>query len=172
MFALRCTRKLLNRGAPEVLEAPVPPTTLLGDWYANVLFTRPEHLVLCLSERTLLPVVVTAKDVKKLPYRVAEAAAKVLGAIGIDPDHVAEEVRKMEHGYLAVTANRKVLGSLNDFMFHLEHGLHMRPGLTLHERALCLSEMPSAAIEFAFPSEATRALFSATIVMRAAQSAV
>jgi hypothetical protein len=171
MFAIRCTRKLLNRGAPAVLEAPVAPTTLLGDWYANVVFTRPEQLVVCIAERTLLPVVVTAKDVKGLPGRVAAAAREMLSAVGIGPGHIAAEVEAMECGYLAVTANRRVLGSLNDFMFHFEHEYYAHPGLTLHERALSLAEMPCGAIEYAYPSEATRALFASAQAIRAAQSA-
>ena len=171
MFALRCTRKLLSRGAPSILAAPVAPTTVLGDWYANIIFTRPEHLVVCLSERTLLPVVVTAKDIQKLPNRVTAAVERMLHEIGIAPKMIAAEIREMEHGYLAVTADRKVLGSLNDFMFHFEHTYHERPGLSLHERACRLAEMPCGAIEYAFPSEATRSLFASNQLIRAARGA-
>ncbi len=52
MFTLRCTHKLLRRGLPESPHGEVAPTTLLGDWYANVLVTRPQPLVL----RVLPPV--------------------------------------------------------------------------------------------------------------------
>lgn len=44
-----------------------PPTTALGDWYANILFLRPQQLVLCVSERTLLPVVISGKEFESLP---------------------------------------------------------------------------------------------------------
>lgn len=171
MFAVRCTRKLLNRGAPDILDAPVPPTTVLGDWYANIIFTRPEYLVLCISERTLLPVIVTAKDVKKLPKRVAAAVKDTLIAIGVPAELVESEVREMEQGYLGVTANRKVLGSLNDFMYHFEFSYRERQGKTLQERALRLANMPCGAIEYAFPSEATLAAFASNQVIRVAKSA-
>jgi hypothetical protein len=171
MFAVRCTRKLLNRGAPAVLDAPTAPTTVLGDWYANIIFTRPEHLVVCLSERTLLPVVVPAKDVKKLPGRIAAAARVMLLEIGVPPEAVSAEVQEMECGYLGVTASRRVLGSLNDFMFHFEYEYYARPELTLHARALRLAEMPSGAIEYAFPTEATRALFASRNVIQTAKRA-
>ena len=167
MFAVRCTRKLLMRGAPDVLEAPVAPTTILGDWYANIVFTRPEHLVVCISERTLLPVVVTARNVKALPQRVADAAEGMLRAIGIEPDAVAAEAREMQGGYLGVTKNRKVLGTLTDFMFHFERSYQLRPGLSLQEHAVRLAEIPSAALGYAFPTEATRALFKAQQVTHA-----
>ena len=171
MFAVRCTRKLLLRGAPAILEAPVPPTTVLGDWYANVLFTRPENLVVCISERTLLPVVVTAKDIKHLPSRVASAVRDMLFTVGIPASQVEAELREMEFGYLAVTANRKVLGSLNEFMFQFEYAYHHLPSLTLHQRALRLAEMPCGAIEYALPIDATRALFRAHDIVRTTSSA-
>jgi hypothetical protein len=171
MFAVRCTRKLLNRGAPSVLESSVAPTTLLGDWYANILFSRPEHLVLCLSEKTLLPVIVPAKDIKRLPQRVTEAVCQVLRAYGIPEAQVEAEAIEMQQGYLATTASRKVLGCLNDFMYHFELQYQEHPGLTLLEQAMRLAEMPSAAIEFAFPFEATNALFATQKALRSASGA-
>ena len=159
------------RGAPDVLELPRPPTTVLGDWYANILFARPVHLVLALSERSLLPVVVPAKDVKRLPDRVARAAQDMLRAIGIPEEQVATETLAMSEGYLAVTSNRKVLGSLNDFVFHLELSLQDRPNWELHEHARQLAEMPSGAIDYAFPSESTRALFASSRAIQAAKGA-
>ena len=171
MFAVRCTRKLLDRGAPSALELPVTPTTLLGDWYANILFVRPEYLVLCLSEKTLLPVIVPAKDVKRLPHRVAEAASQVLQAYGLPQAQIEAEAIEMQQGYLATTASRKVLGCLNDFMYHFELQYKEHPGLTLLEHAMSLAEMPSAALEFAFPNEATIALFATQRALRSAAGA-
>jgi hypothetical protein len=159
------------RGAPDVLELPRPPTTVLGDWYANILFARPAHLVLALSERSLLPVVVPAKDVKRLPERIAHAAQCMLRAIGVPEKQVAAEALAMSVGYLAVTNNRKVLGSLNDFVFHLELSLQDHLNWELHEHALQLAEMPSGAIEYAVPSEATRVLFASSQAIQAAKSA-
>ena len=68
MVTLRCTQKLLRR--LEVTDKPAAPTPVLGDWYANILFSRPHQLVLCVSERSLLPVVLLAKepDAGKFPY--------------------------------------------------------------------------------------------------------
>jgi hypothetical protein len=154
-----------------VLEPSVAPTTLLGDWYANILFSRPEHLVLCLSEKTLLPVIVPAKDIKRLPQRVAEAVCQVLRAYGIPEAQVEAEAIEMQKGYLATTASRKVLGCLNDFMYHFELQYKEHPSLTLLEHAVRLAEMPSAAIEFAFPCEATRALFATQKALRFASGA-
>ena len=171
MFAVRCTRKLLDRGAPRPLVTPVAPTTILGDWYANIVFTRPEYLVVCISEKTLLPVIVTAKNVKHLPERVAAAVGNMLTAIGVPAPEVEAELAQMNGGILAATVNRRVLGSLNEFVFHFEHGAGSYPELSIEDRALKLANMPCGAIEFVFPSKATLAAFAANRVVRAAKSA-
>ena len=171
MFAVRCTRKLLDRGAPKALAAPVPPTTVLGDWYANIVFTRSEHLVVCVSERTLLPVVVAAKDVKRLPERVAAEAGMILTAIGVPAADVEAEMAEMRVGYLAATADRRILGSLNDFVFHFEHGAGSHPELNIRERTLRLARMPCGKLEYAFPTEATLAAFATNRALKAAKNA-
>ena len=159
MFTLRCTHKLLRRGLAETSGPEHAPTTLLGDWYANVLFCRPQHLVLCISERTLLPIVVPAKDTKLLLARVHEAVSSTLATIGIPPSVIAAELGEMQAFRIGRTLSKRILGSLNDFMFHLEHALHEHPTLPLFEHALRLADIPCKPIEYSFPSEATKALF-------------
>ena len=171
MFAIRCTKRLLDRSRLPFAVASAPTTTVLGDWYANILITRPQHLVLCISEKTLLPVVVTAKDLKALPSRLTKALEDMLGRIGVPQSLVHAEVREMSESYFAKTESRKVLGSLNDFMFHLQDGCASDTFLSLEERAMKLANMPSGAIEFAFPSEQTLSLFQAKQAIEAAQSA-
>jgi len=51
LHTLRCTAKLLTRLKAQLTAVPTAPSTWLGEWYANLLFTRPAWLVLCLSER-------------------------------------------------------------------------------------------------------------------------
>jgi hypothetical protein len=53
MYTLRCTRKLLRRIDEIPSSEVVSPTTVLGDWYANLLYLRPQQLVLAMNERTL-----------------------------------------------------------------------------------------------------------------------
>ena len=171
MFAIRCTKKLLVRGAfPRVAEAE-GTTTALGDWYANILVARPQHLVLCVSERTLLPVVVAAKDLEGLPSRLAQGVEDMLTRIGVPQNLVQAELQAMSQHHFAKTASRKVLGSLNDFMFHLQDGCASDSSMPLAERAMQLANMPSGAIEFAFPVEQALSLFQARHAISAAKSA-
>jgi hypothetical protein len=117
MITLRCTHKPLRRGLTESPQGELAATTPLGDWYANVLVTRPQHLLLCISERTLLPVVVPAKGICGLPARLAEALPPILAALSIPPASVQAECAHMREHRIGRTANRRVLGSLNELMF-------------------------------------------------------
>ena len=95
MFTLRCTQRLLHRipGAP--LSENAKPTTLLGDWYANLLFPRAQQMVLCISERTLLPLIVPAKDARYLIDRMAQALPEVLSALAIESTMIQRETSAM-----------------------------------------------------------------------------
>ncbi len=55
MYTIHATKKLLER-VKQPVEAPVAkPSTLLGSWYATVLFWKPQ-VALLVNERTLVPV--------------------------------------------------------------------------------------------------------------------
>lgn len=150
----------------------VAPTTALGNWYANIVFARPEQLVVCISERTLLPVVVPAKDIKRLPQRISTAVLEMLKAIGVPDEEVMAELSEMQEVCFAKTADRRVLGALNDFVFHLQHGVGSHANLNLHERALRLARMPSGVLKYAYPSESTLAALVASKAHKAAKSSV
>jgi len=42
MFTLRCTARLRKRLGMTEETTSTPPSTKLGDWYAHLLFTRPQ----------------------------------------------------------------------------------------------------------------------------------
>ena len=171
MYAIRCTKKLLDRGAPMPLAPESSPTTLLGDWYANIVIAKPMHVVVCVSERTLLPVLVTAKDIKSLPARLADAAKEMLRSIGVPKEDIDAECIEMNVSYFAKTSSRKILGSLNDFVFHFQHGVGSHSDQNLHERALRMARMPCSVLDFSYPSEATVAAFATSKAIRAAAGA-
>ena len=135
------------------------------------MIARPQQLVVCISERTLLPVIVPAKDIQRLPDRIAAAVAEILRKIGVAEEDVDAEIAEMQTADFSKTANRRLLGSLNDFVFHVQHGAAMHPELTLGERALRLARMPCAVLDFAYPSEAALAAFVTRKALKGAKSA-
>jgi uncharacterized protein DUF6933 len=158
VFTLRCTKILLKR--LKVRPDPSPPlsTTVLGEWYANLLFTRPKHLVLCVSERTLLPVLVEAADTGALAHRLRDAVTEVLRKIGVPDDRLRAEETEMSESVTSTTASRQVLGSMNDFAYLLE--AYRERSTSLLEVALHMADAPCSPIGMNSPRRATIELFS------------
>jgi len=114
MFTLRCTRKLLKRLGTKPSSEAVEPSTVLGDWYANLLHLRPQQLVLAMNERSLLCVVVPAREARDIGHRLRDAVGELLVAIGVPSALVAQETAAMEEIRVGATASRAVLGCMND----------------------------------------------------------
>ena len=116
MLTCRCTAKFLKR--LKVKPAVVPPssTGLLGDWYINLLYWQPQVL-LCVSERTLLPVIIPARDCGAFASRLVAALGEMLRAIRIAEPSIAAELATMQPLTIAKTADRRVLGSMKDEVF-------------------------------------------------------
>ena len=158
MFTVRCTQKLLRR--VESTDAPTAPTTVLGNWYANVLYSRPHQLVLCVSERSLLPVVLHAKEAHTLAPRLALAVGQVLQRLGVASALIEREQNEMHAFAYSQTQNRRVLGQLNDLMFQLSWYLRDRPEVSFLAHSLHLAQTPCGAIN-GFPDKLTVELFQA-----------
>ncbi|WP_428503580.1 DUF6933 domain-containing protein [Roseateles sp.] len=164
MYTLRCTRKLLDRGLAPSSGPEQAPTTVLGDWYATLLPLRPQQLVLCVSERSLLPLVLPAREARSLPQRLAQALPELLAAIEVPKASIEAELLAMQDASrIGTTASRSVLGSLNQLSYLLEGYARQYPGRTLLEHSLHLAGTPMTALgrDAPFPDIATRAAFSA-----------
>ncbi len=158
MFTIRCTIKLLRR--VDDTETPTASTTVLGDWYAKVLYSRPHQLVLCVSERSLLPMVLHAKESNTLAPRLTLAVGEILRQLGIDPALIEREQEQMRAFAYSRTQNRRVLGQLNDLMFLLSAYLDGSPETSLLSHSLHLAGTPCGVIK-GFPDKLTVELFQA-----------
>ncbi len=121
MFYLHCTKKLLDRIKPEI-SVPGKSGTALGNWYATILFWKPQ-VALLVSERTLLPVLVPLAPAATLARRFPAQLALVLQKHDAPSEFIAQEVWRMDTVQYAKTANRSVVGSLNEFVRQAEFWL-------------------------------------------------
>jgi hypothetical protein len=160
VLSLRCTKKLLDRMRIDPEPHPPTPTTILGDWYANLLYVGKQQLILAVSEKTLLPVVVPAVDAKLLPRRLPEALFDVLKALGISWNAIDREMREMQQVVVGRTANRRVLGTMNDLAFALPY---RRGDESLSRLALWLAETPCSPIKMNSPDRETKAAFAESL---------
>ena len=121
MFCLHCTKKLLERIKPDIV-SPGHSDTALGSWYATVLFWKPQ-IALLVSERTLLPVLMPLAPAATLARRFPAQLALVLKEHGVPSEFIAQEVWRMDKVQYAKTANRSVVGILNEFVKQAEFWL-------------------------------------------------
>ncbi len=121
MFHLHCTKKLLDRIKPEIA-VPGQSDTTLGNWYATVLFWKPQ-VALLVSERTLLPVLTPLAPAATLARRFPAQLALVLKEHGAPSEFIAQELWRMDKVQYAKTANRSVVGILNEFVRQAEFWL-------------------------------------------------
>ena len=156
MVVLRCTRKLLRWLREKPVEDAAASSTLLGDWYANLLWVYRKPLILAVSARTLLPVLIPARDSGALAPRLAAALGEVLGALGVPLQQLEEEQRQMAKIVFAQTNSRTILGTMNDF----DRMLDPAAGQSLTSAALELAEGPCGPIAMESPNRATVNLFA------------
>ena len=158
MCTTRCTRTLLE--SVDSAAGLTAPTSLVGDWCANVLYWRLHQLVFCVGERRLVPVVLQAKEAHALAPRLTVALGQVLKGLGIPADLIEREQNEMCAFAYSRTQNRRVLGQLNDLMFQLSWYLRDAPDESLLAHSLRLADTPCGAIN-GFPDKLTLELFQA-----------
>jgi len=161
MYTLHCTKKLLDRVGLPAMSAAQPPTTVLGNWYATALFWRPQ-VALFVNERTLLPVLMPLAPATTLPKRFPRELATLLAMHQADQVFIAAEVASMSEVSVAKTANRSVVGTMNEFAFlaavYREH-MGTSDLLTISMR---LAETPCSAIKHNSPSELIKEVLGAS----------
>jgi hypothetical protein len=160
LVVMRCTRKLLARLRISPEPVAERSTTILGDWYADLLYMRPQQLVLLVNAETRLPLLVEARDSKTLFPRASNALAAVLGRMGIPQTRIQQETAQMTPAQVASTASRSVLGTMNDFRLDLETTMRRRGERSLVEWSLDLAETPCKPIGYDCPRSVVIARFA------------
>ena len=157
MLALRCTRKLLDL-IPGIVEEPVASTTLLGDWTANILFSRP-RVILLVSEKTLLPVVIPAAPMSGLLLRFVEQLGFMLHDCHVPKADIMAELGEMLECHIGKTINRSVVRLSDDYMWRVESWLREPRPPSLETIAHRLAGIPLKVYGYATAAEVSRALF-------------
>ena len=116
MFVIHATKKLLERVKAPIGNSVSEPTTVLGNWYANAIFWKPQ-VALFVNERTFLPVLVPLAPASSVAERLPDALAYLLDALEVDQSFMELEREAMEEVVFAKTTNRQVVGVMNDFIF-------------------------------------------------------
>jgi Domain of unknown function (DUF6933) len=167
VLVFRCTQKLRKRiNVRGPIDLP-KSSTQLGDWYGNTLFVGRLRLVLFISEKTMLPVVVTLRESKTLVPRFQKALCQVLEALHMPQAIVLQEI-DLDGGWaFGPTASRRVVGVLTELAFQAEAQLYSDKCGSPLELALQLSGVPIGGLEDIVPCDAVRMLLAPTAPKRA-----
>lgn len=141
MLIVRATKKLLRlAGSSTALERD-RGSTLLGPWYATVLFWRP-RVALLVNESTLLPVLMPLAPAATLTSRISDHVASVLIAHHVPTVIVDEERQHMQRCQLGATTNRSVVGIMTEFARLAEIHHDDDPAVDLVDLAVRLAATP------------------------------
>ena len=141
MLIVRATQKLLRLAGPPSASDQDRGTTVLGPWYATVLFWRP-RVALLVNESTLLPVLLPLAPAATLTSRIPEQIAATLLIHDVPAELVDQEREHMRTCQLGKTANRSVVGVMTDFTRLAEAHHDADPALDLTALAIRLATTP------------------------------
>lgn len=162
MYSLHCTKKLLDRIKPTIASSLLPPTTMLGNWYATALFWKPQ-LALLVNERTLLPVLMPLAPASTLATRFPVALAAALSVQGASQTIIESEVAAMVDVAMTKTANRSIVGTMNEFSFLAEGYREYLETSDLVTLSMRLANTPCSPIKYNSPARLIKELFSGAV---------
>lgn len=161
MVIFRCTQKLAKKfKLPLEKDCPETSTNILGDWYFNYFIFARKYYLLGVSEKSLLPVIIPAKEIKDFPARLGGELNKILEFLGIEKQKIDEETSAMQKIRFAATKSKIVLGCQNDSIRLLPYILDDNPHSSLLEISLTLGRTPFRSINYSNPLEITRECLS------------
>ena len=160
MFSFRCTKRLIKKLGLPVTPDPPPPTTRLGDWYGNTLNIRRQRLMIFVSDRSLLPIIMPLRERHEMLKNFKLRLALLLIHLDVDAHLISAELDQMETVVIAPTANRSVLGSMNDFSQIAKWYYRDDEVIDLLYTNQRLARIPCGPIDYQIPDQLAPALLS------------
>lgn len=159
MLYVHCTSKLAKAARISLQQAPEPDAShWLDYWYANlVVFNKSSSLILLTNAQSLYSVVVSQTNENIVIFEIISEFARRLENRMVSLNINAETIATITHchaQYVACkTVSRKVLGSMNEMVFHLRWMLEEQPDTTAEALEDMLNELPSKVLGYAVPLE-------------------
>ena len=121
MVQIRCTQKVVEELGlkEEDLSEVKEPTSLLGNWYSNLFILDKRKTLIFMNERTLLSFIVFGirkKNIKDLPIVFHNGVKQLLLMEDFDDTVISNVTKDCLEIELTKTANRSLVGNLNDLM--------------------------------------------------------
>lgn len=160
----RCTQKLLK----ELRIKPQEPDVVseVGSWHANLLRIDRRKCVLFTHDMTLFSVFIAGlkrDEFDHIDQVFGQAMFKTMRLFNFEQEEIERMLDWSEQNSYTKTANRSVLGSMNDIAFHIDCYIHDEGGLAyadlaqLHRR---INQIPLKAIGYKYPRDCLKSLLS------------
>lgn len=163
MILLRATQRLLKQGGISMVPEPPLPTTILGEWYANVvpLPFPGRWIVMYTSANTLLTVVTSGRGLRTTLPVFQQRMPALLRRLRLPDPWVQAQANALEEVYVTRTNNRRVLGSMNDLAYQIRIAAEVTRSferLDFDCLELDLAEVPLSMLQYQHPSRVAAAL--------------
>ena len=161
MVVLRCTQKLSRRLKVAPALESVQSSTRLGDWFANLFYLGRQPLIIFVSSKTLLPVILPARNMRAVADQLRIGLGGHLQRLGVPRQAIERELFEMAQHAFAPTNSRSVLGTMNDFVGSLQFVAKYYPERPWTAESLEdeLVETPCRPTGYRSPHEATLGVF-------------
>ena len=116
------------------------------------------RIILFISEKSRLPVVLSARDFPNLAAHLTSGLGQVLNALRVPSNIVRGELGEMQVARFAPTNNRSLLGTINDFRTQLDWLMSEHPGATFLDFSLALAEIPVGPLDYHHPAAVAQEL--------------
>lgn len=141
MFYLHCSKQLLDRVSSGLSEPAGTGGNILGNWYAKVIFSKPQ-VALFVNERTLLPVLMPLAPASSLVERFPQYLFKVLLSQGVSESFMQQELNYLDEVVYCKSTNRSIIGILNMFTYHLESYQSIHYANDWYELSMMMADTP------------------------------
>lgn len=170
MLQLKCTQKVLKELGikPSAARAAREPNSRLGHWYVNLFTVDRRKTFLFMNERTFLSFVtfgIKKSNVQEMPAVFLRGLVQLLMLEEFKPAEIERALTGYETYEIVPTDSRKVLGNMNELMFHYQHHILWEGGFRscsldgiLHR----VNNMPQRNIGWAYSTTVTRELLANT----------
>jgi hypothetical protein len=143
-----------------------PSTTVLGDWYANVvpLPFRGKSVVMCVNQPTRLAVLMPGRGTIKMLPVFRKRVIALLKKIDLSAECIGKEAREMADLQVSVTDSRSVLGSMNDMTRHLRAVAEQKSSaeaIDWDAQEMLFAEYMHGPLDYVPPKEVATRLFQA-----------
>ena len=164
---IRCTRKLQKAAGIRTDEPsnPESSSSLLGDWYANLIEPGDDTCVLFVNDRTFINFVIDFRSADTTSSFISSfmlGLSCLLSELGTPRDTRERMLSDYDDISFGNTNNRSVLGTMNQLAFEYSFlitdvgGIHSAqvPAIMLQE-----NRTPVKLLKWKYPVEALRALY-------------